>query len=143
MKQEESKNSIIEGKAWCSHHKRWEHVSQFNRNKRNKNGLQKYCKLVSNADNKRNNPLRKSRYKRDYWTIYTLPSGYIGISQQPLRRMDGHRARGRDTNGWRVLMTAPTKEWAKHYEALYQSKSSYYKRKPDYPKWLLPPIGEE
>ena len=53
---------------------------------------------------------REERTLLDYYVIYYLPNEhYCGVSNNPKRRMDQHKAMGKDIEGWKVLQTAETK----------------------------------
>jgi len=58
---------------------------------------------------------------KDYTVVYMLPCGYVGMTNQPILRMQQHRSVGRVTEGYVLLATCPTKEEARDLEALYQS----------------------
>jgi len=63
------------------------------------------------------------RGKWDYWVIYYIPSiHYCGITHKPYERMYGHKKKGTDVKGWKILDTAKTKIDALYIEMSYHLK---------------------
>lgn len=115
--------------TWCTHHKQWEPIKEFGKNKGRKNGLQASCKAARIAQNASDN----NRRNMDHWIIYELPNGHIGYTNRPYFRMSDHAHYGRckDRNDYKVIAIAHSKDEAQILEALYQSLSNNY-NKPDW-----------
>tara|TARA_R110002072_G_scaffold301120_1_gene480063 strand:+ start:488 stop:937 length:450 start_codon:yes stop_codon:yes gene_type:complete len=70
----------------------------------------------------------------DFYTMYYIPQHhYIGVTNQPKRRLSAHREVGKDTEGWEVVYTFKTKREAldmerKFHDVLgYNGKNANYK----------------
>ena len=80
----------------------------------------------------RNKELIKAKHRReykatrtDYVSVYELPCGYVGVTNNPHTRMKNHRnVHNRITEGYIVLAQCPTREEALDLEALYQLTSN-------------------
>jgi len=79
-------------------------------------GRCKSCRVI--IDTRRNNST-----KIDHYLVYYLPEeNYCGITNNPPRRMSRHKFVGNDTNNWRVLATAKTREEALITENKYHKE---------------------
>ena len=75
---------------------------------------------------KRKSEYNKERYENntlDHYIVYYLPKeNYCGVTNNPRKRMSTHKAEGNDTNNWRVLATAKTREEALTIENKYHKE---------------------
>ena len=132
----------------CSKCKEEKEVTEFFKNRARHDGLENYCKICSGkkrvayrANNKekcseaykdyasRNKERIKAKASRqykatrtDYVSVYELPCGYVGVTNNLHTRMKNHRnVHNRITEGYIVLAQCPTREEALDLEALYQT----------------------
>lgn len=135
-----NRREITDGKAWCGFHQEWHPTEEFGNNSSTTTGLQRDCKRhrrnLAQIYNARNNPIHQLREIDNFWTIYELPEGHIGLTKSRNRRFRHHRSKyNRITEGWIPLDSCISIEDAKRTEAYFQSKSKNYDG-PDSPKQL-------
>ena len=75
----------------------------------------------------------KILYKKrvlDYFVVYGLMDGYVGMTNSPYHRMSQHKYKGKDTEDWFILGVCPTEKDARLLERQYHDKgySGRYKR---------------
>ena len=88
------------------------------------------CKSIS-KEYMKNNKERVAKIKKkynktkklDHYLVYYLPEeNYCGVTNNPHFRMSKHKTDGNDTNNWRVLATAKTRQEALTIENKYHTE---------------------
>lgn len=75
-------NAVACGLKWCSHHKRWEHFSDFFKSRNSKWGLTPFCKEAAHEKwVQRRGPLIKPR-KRNCDSASAWKSAYVNLVRQ-------------------------------------------------------------
>jgi hypothetical protein len=66
---------------------------------------------------------RHNRLRLSYWIVYLLPQhNYVGMTNNPVRRMYNHKNLGRDTSGWVELHRFNTWREARRCEDSYHKQ---------------------
>ena len=60
--------------------------------------------------------------KLDYYVIYYIPShNYLGMTNEPVSRMNYHKRTGKDTSEFKILYCCESRKEAKYMEAMFHS----------------------
>jgi hypothetical protein len=85
-------------------------ADQFHRSNTRPQGVQRYCKECK----KKIDTTRKKLYY-----VYYLPrERYVGMTKHVTKRMQRHRERGKDTRGYRIMLSTKNVKAAHLFESL-------------------------
>lgn len=99
----------------CSGCKITKALTEFNKDKKRKDGRQRYCSECRNAARRKFNQDKK---EASGWIVYVLPQeNYAGVSNNIERRIYNHRSSGKNCANWYVYEECKTPAEALMYEA--------------------------
>lgn len=73
--------------------------TEFNKDRKRKDGLQRYCRECRNQARREHS----ARQRAKGWDVYILPEeNYAGLSNNVKHRIHNHNADGKNTKGWYI-----------------------------------------
>ena len=84
----------------CNKCKQTKPLTEFYKCKPTPSGLSYFCKTCSKYWNQK----RNKRLKLNYTLLYYIPAhNYVGITNQPVKRMEHHKFKGMDVTGYMII----------------------------------------